>query len=145
MPTELARSCDRQSEENSMELPLRYSGYKESTQEGLRGNQWRHNHGRGRSQQSVCLLTEDVAAQRGRAPTAIPKSGMRAIRLYLVGDVVGNCRWSAGIGLLFPRVNRCVTSPCNWGCVIDLIVIDELVCAVSDSNSALPGVENQIA
>ena len=67
---------------------------------------------------------------------------MRAIRLYFVGDVVGNCCWSAGIGVLLPRVDRCVTSPCDGGSVIDLIAIDELVCAVSDSNSALPGVEN---
>ncbi len=33
MPTELARSCDRQSEENSMELQPRYSEYNQGTQE----------------------------------------------------------------------------------------------------------------
>ena len=33
MPTELARCCDRQSEENSMELQPRYSEYNQGTQE----------------------------------------------------------------------------------------------------------------
>jgi hypothetical protein len=34
MPTELAPACDRQSEENAMELQPRYSEYNQAAQEG---------------------------------------------------------------------------------------------------------------
>src|ERR1700746_3444346 len=91
--------CCRSSWHARSQAGLRRVRRENNTVFRLGGNERRREHRRSRSQRRVGGLIKNVATQAGRASTAIPKSGMGAVRLDFVCDIVGNDRWPAGIGI----------------------------------------------